>query len=78
LLSFRFLPSEDLVDEEAEAAQGGPESDEILFVFQRVVEAEEEEEEEEVVEEEEEEEEQVGGAGRGLGGASQQQKAIES
>lgn len=50
----RFLPSEDLADQEAEEAQGGPESEEILFVFQRVAEEAAEEEEEEEPEPEEE------------------------
>lgn len=53
LCSCRFLPSDDLADQEAQEAQGGPESEEILFVFQRVMEEEEEEEEEEEPEPEE-------------------------
>eukprot|EP00878_Enallax_costatus_P039960 GHUV01045908.1.p1 GENE.GHUV01045908.1~~GHUV01045908.1.p1 ORF type:complete len:183 (-),score=52.45 GHUV01045908.1:61-609(-) len=48
----RFLPSADLTDQEAEEAQGGPESEEILFVFQRVAEEAAEEEEEQEPEEE--------------------------
>lgn len=52
----RFLPSEELSDSEAEEAQGGPESEQILFVFARSgQEAEEEAEEEEPAEEEQEE-----------------------
>eukprot|EP00775_Hariotina_reticulata_P005046 gene5046-5287_t len=83
----RFLPSEDLVDEESEEAQGGPESDEILFVFQRVVEAEEEEEEEVVEEVEEEEEERpaspvlslFGGGTRKIEGlATQVERSVEA
>jgi hypothetical protein len=48
-----FLPSDELADQEAEEAQGAPESEEILFVFARAAEegaeaaAEEEEPEEE-------------------------------
>lgn len=50
-----FLPSEELSDSEAEEAQGGPESEQILFVFARSgQEAEEEAEEEEPAEEEQE------------------------
>jgi hypothetical protein len=52
-----FLPSDDLADQESEEAQGGPESEEILFVFARAAEegAEEAAEEEEEPEEEEQE-----------------------
>ncbi len=58
LVPCRFLPSEDLGDSEQAEAEGGPEEEEILFVFQRVAEQEQEEEVEEAVEEEEEQ--QVG------------------
>jgi hypothetical protein len=51
-----FLPSEELTDEEAEASQGGPESEEILFVFARAAEEGEEAAAEEEQEEEEEQE----------------------
>lgn len=50
----RFLPSEDLADQESEEAQGGPESEEILFVFQRVAEEAQADEDEEEPEPEEE------------------------
>lgn len=50
----RFLPSEDLTDQEAEEAQGGPEDEEILFVFSRIAEQEAQQEAAEEPEEEEE------------------------
>jgi hypothetical protein len=52
-----FLPSDDLTDQEAEEAQGGPESEQILFVFARAAEeAEAAAAEAEPAEEEEEQE----------------------